>query len=79
MWCYCGAHKPVCVCTRNILSGCVLVCKFWTILYLHDNMVLMWVPFLTFPHLGMLVNCLASPSVSMSHEKKVLGGLGWGG
>lgn len=42
----------VCVCRLYILSAHVLVCNFWTILYLHDNMVLMWVPFLTFPHLG---------------------------
>lgn len=57
----------------------MLVCNFWTVLYLHDNMVLMWVPFLTFPHLGRLVNCLASPSVSMSHEKKGVGGVEKGG
>lgn len=64
------AQKLVCV--YCIYRRClyVLVCNFWTVLYLHDNMVLMWVPFLTFPCLGRLVNCIASPSVSMSHEKK---------
>lgn len=69
--------------TVYITDAYVLVCNFWTVLYLHDNMVLMWVPFLTFPCLGRLVNCIASPSVSMSHEKKkkrCLGVVGeWGG
>lgn len=53
---------------------CVFVCHFWSVLYLHDNMVLMLVPLLTFPHLGRIVNCLSSPSASVSYEKKGVGG-----
>ena len=53
---------------------CVFVCHFWSVPYHHDNMVLMLVPFLTFPHLGRIVNWLASPSASVSYEKKGVGG-----
>src|SRR4029434_6643915 len=52
----------------------VYVSNIWSVPYLHDNVVLMLVSFLTFCRLVRIVNCLSSPSASMSYEKRCWGG-----
>ena len=56
------------------MYGLVYVSNIWSVPYLHDNVVLMLVSFLTFCRLVRIVNCLSSPSASMSHEKRCWGG-----
>src|SRR4029434_6837268 len=56
------------------MYGLVYVSNIWSVPYLHDNVVLMLVSFLTFCRLVRIVNCLSSPSASMSYEKRCWGG-----